>query len=345
MKYLIRFCLFFLIIIGLSCESENSVEKNGDTPDDDVETNNGQGNWVNVANHPQENFRVHNMLANEESLFVLAIIDTGMSFWRLNLESKDWEMLSDMGQDLDLALTGTNLFWYNDKPNIITGDNSLGNPRDFWYQFNLETLEWQEINYENNQYFVRAGSAFWLVDDNMYMALGDVSRAEELFFFPRYNISNDEVTLMQNIPNVGSSPTFPKGFLWNGKICLILRTLGGLEDTGTKKLLEYDIDKNEWKTMNITIPGGARSEFLVFVVDNILYVGAGYTDSGWAKDMYKYDHSNLSSPERIGDIPEILTGTVKTVFENQAYVTRTFYSTQYDTPEIGGIFQLRIESD
>ena len=337
--------MFFLIIIGFSCESESSIAENEDATNDNVETNDEQGDWVKLADHPQRNFRVQKMLANDESLFVLAIIDTGMSFWRLNLESKDWEMLSDMGQDVDLALVGTNLFWYNDKPNIITGDNSFGSPQDFWYQFDLETLKWQEINYDNNQYFVRAGSAFWLVDDNVYMALGDVSRDEELFYFPRYNISNDEVTLMQNIPNVGSSPVFPKGFLWNGKICLILRTLNGVKDTGTKKLLEYDIDKNEWKTKDITIPGGGRSEFLVFVVNNMLYVGAGYKDSGWLKDMYKYDYTNLDSPERVGDIPEVLTGTVNTVFENRAYVTRKFYSTQYDTPEIGAIFQLSIGDD
>lgn len=335
MKYIIRFCLFFLIINGFSCESENSGAENEEIRDDDDKTNNDQGDWVKVAEYPKVNFRVQNMLVNDKNLFVLAIIDTGLSFWRCNLESKDWEMLSDMGQDVDLALIDTNLFWYNDKPNIITGDNSFGNPRDFWYQFDLETLKWQEIKYDNNQYFVRSGSAFWLVDDNMYMALGDVSRNEELYFFPRYNISNDKVTLMQNIPNVGSSPMFPKGFLWNRKICLILRTLGGAEDTGTKKFLEYDIDKDEWKTMDITIPGGARSEFLVFVLDNMLYIGAGSTPNGWSKDVYKYEYSNLDSPERIKDIPEVLTGTVNAVFDNRAYVTQRF-----GTPK--GIFQLSI---
>ena len=178
----------------------------------------------------------------------------------------------------------------------------------------------------------RRSPVIFVINDVLYAGLGVTSRyvptGSYLNDFWKYNAQTSTWTRLNNFP--GSLRGGQVSFVANGKGYMGLGyqvTTGSFSDAlYMKDLWEYDPTSDTWSS-KADFPGSARSDASVFVINNVAYVGAGYTkdvagptNPYTLKDFYSFD-STSNAWQGIPELPGLPRAYATTFsLNNKGYI-------------------------
>ncbi|EPR66000.1 hypothetical protein [Cyclobacterium qasimii] len=280
-----------------------------------------------------ENFKLVSMLGGSGNIYAFLTdrfkSDWNKYLWEYNVESNKWNNIYNL--DYKEIRHGSGLFWYENKVNMIGGENVDSNPRKEWFQFDPYDGSVNEIDYDPNGYFSRVGSGFWFVNGVIYFALGDVARDRDQYKFPKYNIINKLLSFEKDIP-VTSSFINRYGFFdllptfnINNNFYILLESNNSDDNNEIITLLKYNIDDDTWANNVIDIPKPSRREMLSFELFGNLYIGGGIINQEHIFDFYKVNLNDFSYV-RVKDIPNSVRYTSNTKVGDQIFIYGSSYN-------------------
>lgn len=139
----------------------------------------------------------------------------------------------------------------------------------------------------------RFGAVRFVIDDEVYVGLGEAGAGNYPIDFYRYDGSSGQWTPIADFP--GGGREFGIGYANNGKGYVGLgSSFIGANTTVFEDFWQYDPQTNSWTQLG-NFDGGKRAKAIAFSVGGSAYIGTGITDQFEdTNDFWKYDPANDS---------------------------------------------------